>query len=121
VSRERATLSVAIIAQDEEENLPDCLESVAWADEVVVCDSGSRDGTLEIARRRGARTFQDAWRGFAAHKALAVERCTQAWVLVLDADERIPGALRQEIQAVLADSKAADAASSRAPSTRPCR
>lgn len=108
MSRERATLSVAIIAQDEEANLPECLASMAWADEIVVCDSGSRDRTLEIARRHGARTFQDAWRGFAAHKALAVERCTQAWVLVLDADERVPEPLRQEIQAVLADSKAAD-------------
>jgi glycosyltransferase involved in cell wall biosynthesis len=108
VSRSAPGLSVAIIARDEEENLPACLASVAWADEIVVCDSGSRDRTVEIAREHGARTFQDAWRGFAAHKALAVSRCTQPWVLILDADERVPAPLGEEIREVLRRPDAAD-------------
>jgi glycosyltransferase involved in cell wall biosynthesis len=99
---------VAIIARDEEENLPACLASVAWADEIVVCDSGSRDRTVEIARQHGARTFEDPWRGFAGHKALAVSRCTEPWILVLDADERVPEALGQEIRQVLRRPDAAD-------------
>jgi len=98
-----APLSVAIIALNEERNIRACLESVKWADEIVVCDSGSADRTLDIAAEYGARTFQDAWRGFAAHKNLAVERCRQPWVLVVDADERVTPALQREIEAVLAD------------------
>ena len=96
-----ALLSVAIIALNEEKNLRPCLESVKWAKEVVVCDSGSTDRTLAIAAEHGARTFQDPWRGFSAHKNLALERCTQPWILVLDADERVPPELQGEIDAVL--------------------
>ena len=103
-----APLSVAIIALNEEHKLPACLSSVAWADDVVVCDSGSTDRTLELAQCAGARTFQDPWRGFAAHKNLAVERCRHPWVLVLDADERVPPALRDAIEAVLRDAAALD-------------
>jgi glycosyltransferase involved in cell wall biosynthesis len=99
----RAPVSVAIITLDEERNLPACLESVRWADEVVVCDSGSRDRTLEIAEEFGAHTYRDAWRGFAEHKNLAVERCRHRWVLVVDADERVTPALREEVERVLAD------------------
>ncbi len=103
-----APLSVAVITLNEEQNLPACLASVDWADEVVVCDSGSTDATLEFAQCAGARTFQDAWRGFAGHKNLAVERCRNAWVLVLDADERVTPALRHAIEAVLSDTGALD-------------
>ena len=98
----RALLSVAIITLNEEQNIGPCLDSVPWADVVVVCDSGSGDRTVSIAAGKGARTFEDAWRGFAEHKALAVARCTHPWVLVLDADERVPDGLRVEIEAVLA-------------------
>lgn len=105
---ERAGLSVAIITLDEEANIGPCLESVKWADEVVVCDSGSRDRTLEVAAGYGARTFRDDWLGFAAHKNLAVGRCTQPWILVLDADERVPPALRDEIEGILRSADAAD-------------
>lgn len=104
----RAPLSVAIITLNEEQRLSACLESVAWADEVVVCDSGSGDRTIAIAQQHGARTFQDPWRGFAGHKNLAVERCRHSWVFVLDADERMTAALRQEIEGVLADPGALD-------------
>jgi glycosyltransferase involved in cell wall biosynthesis len=99
----RSPISVAIITLNEERNIRACLESVKWAEEVVVCDSGSTDRTLAIAGEYGARTFRDEWRGFAGHKNLAVERCRHAWILVLDADERVTPALRQEIERVLAD------------------
>ena len=101
-------LSVAIITLNEEQNIRACLESVKWAGEVVVCDSGSRDRTVAIAEGYGARTFQDEWRGFAAHKNLAVERCRGEWVLVLDADERVPEGLRKEIQDVLGTAGSSD-------------
>jgi glycosyltransferase involved in cell wall biosynthesis len=99
----RAPISIAIITLNEERNIRGCLESVKWADEVVVCDSGSTDRTLDIAGEYGSRTFQDTWRGFADHKNLAVERTRHPWVLVLDADERVTPGLQQEIEAVLAD------------------
>ncbi len=99
----RAPISVAIITLNEERNIRACLESVKWADEIVVCDSGSTDRTLAIAAEYGARTFQDPWRGFAAHKNLAVERTLHPWVFVLDADERVTPALQHEVEAVLAD------------------
>ncbi len=96
-----APLSVAIITLNEERNIRPCLESVKWAAEVVVCDSGSVDRTLSVAAEYGARTFQDPWRGFSAHKNLAVTRCTQPWILVLDADERVTAALQAEIEQAL--------------------
>jgi glycosyltransferase involved in cell wall biosynthesis len=99
----RTPISVAIITLNEERNIGACLESVKWAEEIVVCDSGSQDRTLDIAEGYGARTFRDEWRGFAGHKNLAVERCGQPWVLSLDADERVTEALRWEIEGVLAD------------------
>lgn len=105
---ERPGLSVAIITLDEEVNIGPCLESVKWADEVVICDSGSQDRTVEIAAGYGARTFQDDWLGFAAHKNLAVSRCSRPWVLVLDADERVPLPLREEIEGILRSGAAAD-------------
>ncbi|HTX51926.1 MAG TPA: glycosyltransferase family 2 protein [Candidatus Baltobacteraceae bacterium] len=101
-------LSVAIVALNEERKLPACLASVAWADEIIVCDSGSNDRTREIAAAAGASTYRDEWRGFAAHKNLAVERCRNAWVLVLDADERVTPELREAIEGVLNDPTALD-------------
>ncbi len=104
----RPGLSVAVITLNEERNIAACLDSVQWAGEIVVCDSGSQDRTLEIAQRYGARTFRDPWRGFAEHKNLAVERCHLDWVLVLDADERVPEALRREIEGVVCGTESAD-------------
>jgi hypothetical protein len=87
---EKAPLSVALIVHNEEANLPDCLQSVAFARQIVVVDSGSGDGTLRIAAGFGCDLFSEAWRGFGAQKQFAVEKCREPWVLVLDADERIP-------------------------------
>ena len=83
-------LSVAIITKDEAENLPACLASVRFAGQVVVVDSGSTDDTVKIAADLGCDVFVESWRGFGPQKQFAIDRCRHRWVLVLDADERIP-------------------------------
>jgi glycosyltransferase involved in cell wall biosynthesis len=83
-------VSVAIITKNEEERLPDCLKSVSFADEVVVVDSGSSDNTTSVAESFGAEIILEDWRGYSAQKQFAVDQCTHDWVLILDADERVP-------------------------------
>lgn len=78
------------------------LESVRWADEIVVVDSGSTDRTCEIARQYGAKVFVQPWKGYAAQKTYAMQCCTQAWVLSLDADEEVSPGLANEIRNVIA-------------------
>ena len=95
-------LSVAIITLNEERNLAECLESVAFANEIVVVDGGSRDRSCEIARAAGARVIEARdWQGFGIQKNRAIDACSFEWVLSIDADERVPQNLREEIQAVL--------------------
>lgn len=104
VSRPR--VSVALITRNEHHNIRDCLRSVAWADEIVVVDQASTDGTGDAARAEGARVIvAPEWRGFGHQKNLAVEACTGDWILSLDADERIPASLAQEITAAVATAK----------------
>ncbi len=99
----RPRLSVAIIARNEERNLPACLASVAFADEVVVVDHASSDRSATIARERGARVIETPdWPGFGAQKNRALDACTGEWVLSIDADERVTPALRAEIERTLA-------------------
>ncbi len=98
----RATLSVAIITLNEEANLDRTLASVAWADERVVLDSGSTDGTAAIAAAHRARFVCERWRGFAAQKNRALDLCSSEWVLSLDADEIVSQELTASIQRVLA-------------------
>src|ERR1700757_3916311 len=97
----RKTLSVAMIAMNEEANLPRTLESVKWADEIIVVDSGSKDRTLEIAHSFGAKTSYHAFGGHGEQKNVALDLCTMDWVLLLDADEVLTPALQQEIQKTL--------------------
>ena len=82
-------LSVVLITQNAAAHLPDCLASVAFADEVVVVDSGSSDGTAALAERYGARVLAKEWLGFGPQKQFAVEQAAHDWVLCLDADERV--------------------------------
>jgi glycosyltransferase involved in cell wall biosynthesis len=98
---EKIPLSVAIITKDEEANLPGCLKSVAFATQIVVVDSGSTDGTLEIARDFGCDVFTEPWKGFGPQKQMAIDRCREPWVLVLDADERIPPETEKAIRQVV--------------------
>jgi len=83
----REPLAVAVITLDEERNLARCLRSVAWADERLVVDCGSRDRTLEIARQHGATVHVRPWSGLVAQRNLALDLARHEWVLTLDADE----------------------------------
>jgi glycosyltransferase involved in cell wall biosynthesis len=96
-------LSVAIIAFNEERNLAACLRSVAFADEIVLVDSGSSDRTRAIAAEFGARVLDAPdWPGFGPQKNRAIDACTGDWVLAIDADERVEEPLRAEIESALA-------------------
>ncbi len=91
------SLSVVIITKNEEKNIAACLESVRWADELVVVDACSEDRTVEIARRYTDRVFVRPWAGYGPQKNFAIEQARGDWVLVVDADERIPEPLKEEI------------------------
>ena len=95
-------LSAIIITRNEATNLPDCLASLAFCDEVVVADNASTDGTAEIAAKSGARVIpKPQFAGLGAPKQAALEAATGEWVLSIDADERVPEALAREIRAAI--------------------
>ena len=99
-------LSVIIIAKNEAANIQACIESVAFADEVVVLDSGSSDDTAALAETAGARVVSvDDWPGFGPQKNRSLALATCDWVLSIDADERISAASAREIQSVIAHSQ----------------
>ncbi len=97
------TLSVAIVACDEASTIARALNSVAWADEIVLIDSGSRDDTVSIALAHRAKVFHEGWKGYGAQVNSAIDKCTCDWILNIDADEVISSALQVEIREVLAD------------------
>lgn len=94
-------LSVTVIALNQEANIGPCLESVSWADEIVVVDSGSEDRTLEVARTFTDRIFTIPWQGFGRTKNFALDQARMEWVFSLDTDERAPPALKEEILRVV--------------------
>lgn len=93
--------SVTIITLNEESNIRACLESVKWADEILVSDSGSSDKTVQICKEYGAKVFIDQWQGFGKQKNLIAGRARNSWILNIDADERITPDLRKEIEDIL--------------------
>jgi len=95
-------LSVTIITRNEADRLPRALASVAFADEIVVLDSGSSAETVAIARKAGATVIETDWPGHVAQKNRALEHASHEWVLSLDADEHLSPELAAEIQQVLA-------------------
>lgn len=97
----RQRCSVTILTYNEESNLADCLAGLEWADEIVVVDSGSTDGTLEIARRAAAAVFVNPWPGFTEQKNFAAGKASHPWILNLDADERVTPELREAVLRVL--------------------
>jgi glycosyltransferase involved in cell wall biosynthesis len=98
----RPPLSVTIITLNEERKLPRALASVAWAEEVLVVDSGSTDRTIELARQAGARVVFNAWKGYGQQKNFAQDLASHDWVLNIDADEEVSPALRAELEGTLA-------------------
>jgi glycosyltransferase involved in cell wall biosynthesis len=90
-------ISATIITLNEEENIREACESLAWADEIVVVDSGSTDKTVEIAEACGARVTIREWKGFSAQKQFAAEQTLNDWIFSLDADERVSEELEASI------------------------
>jgi glycosyltransferase involved in cell wall biosynthesis len=95
-------VSVTIITLNEAANIRECLESVRWADEIIVVDSESRDQTVAIAREFTDRVFVNPWPGHQEQKNVAVDKASGPWIFSLDADERVPPALADEIRRVVA-------------------
>jgi glycosyltransferase involved in cell wall biosynthesis len=95
-------LSAVLITRNAASILESCLDSLAFADEIVVVDSASTDGTPDIAARKGARVVQKEWLGFGLQKQFAVDQAKHDWVLCVDADERVSSELAASIRAALA-------------------
>jgi len=97
-----STVSAVIITRNEEANIRRCLDSVAWADEIIVVDSDSTDNTRQIAAEAGAIVFEVEWRGFGQAKGYGVDRAACDWILSIDADEVVGERLADEIKAAVA-------------------
>lgn len=91
-------ISIAMITYNEEKNLPDCLASIKWADELVVVDDNSTDKTREIAKKFGAKVIKTPKQTFFdTNKNIAIKACSGDWIFLLDADERVSSELSNEI------------------------
>jgi glycosyltransferase involved in cell wall biosynthesis len=100
------TLSVIIITRNEAAHIADCIQSIQFADEIIVLDSGSTDNTCEIASGLGARVEKSPdWPGFGQQKNRALDMAAMEWVLSIDADERVPPELAEEIRSTIASAK----------------
>lgn len=104
--KEKINISIAIITKNEEANLSSCLQSVYFADDIVIVDSGSMDRTTDIAKEFGCRVFIEEWKGYGPQKNSAIEKCKHEWVLIIDADERVPSETMQKIVEILQNPEA---------------
>jgi glycosyltransferase involved in cell wall biosynthesis len=98
-------ISVYIICFNEEENIRDCLESVKWADEIIVVDADSTDKTVEICKDYTDKVFIHPFSDYCSQKNLALSKCSGEWVLSIDADERVTDELAEEIKGVVLEKK----------------
>ena len=96
-------VSVTIITVNEAEHIAAAIDSASWADEIILVDSGSQDGTVDIARAKGVTVVSRDWAGYVGQKNYAAGLASYDWIFSLDADERIPPALAAEIRELLAD------------------
>lgn len=99
-------LSVIVIVKNEAENLRRCLNSVKWADEIIVLDSGSSDNSVATAKEFTDKVYQTDWQGYGIQKQRALEYATSNWVLNLDADESVNNELKESIISAINDNKA---------------
>jgi glycosyltransferase involved in cell wall biosynthesis len=95
------TLSVIIITKNEQAHIGKCLQSVAWANEIIVLDSGSNDDTVRICRTFTNKVYETDWQGFGIQKQRALNKATGDWVLSIDADEVVTPELKAEILAAM--------------------
>lgn len=100
-----ATLSACLVVNNEERNIATCLQSVSWADEIIVIDSGSTDRTVEICRQYTDNVHISPWKGCGPQKKQVYELATKEWVLIIDADEYLTPELQQEIKAILQNAR----------------
>lgn len=103
-------ITLLVIARNEAANIARCLNSVPFAAEKIVVDSGSTDGTQDVARRCGARVIEQPWLGFGPQRNFAAEQATHDWILFLDADEELTPALADELARELPKLQSSDAA-----------
>ena len=104
------TLSAIIICKNEEHNIRDCLESIKFADEIIVLDSNSTDKTVDIAKAYTDKIFITSdWPGYGPQKNRALAKASSQWVLSIDADERVTDQLRQTIVDVISNKRTYDA------------
>ncbi len=94
-------ISVCIITLNEEVNMRECLQSLQWADEIIIVDSGSKDQTLKICKEFGAKIFHHPFAGFRDQKNFALDQAKNEWILSIDADERVTGELQDEISTLI--------------------
>ncbi len=101
-------LSVTIITKNEEHNIRRCLESVKWADEIIVLDTGSEDHTVDICKEYTCNVTTIDWYGFSKSKQMAIDKATSDWILSIDADEEVTPELAKRIESVIVDPNALD-------------
>src|SRR3989337_1447368 len=94
-------LTAIVLTDNEETFLPNCLKSLAWADEILVIDAGSTDQTTEIAKKAGTRVVQVPWKGFPQQRNAGAKLAKGEFILYVDADERVSPQLREEIRELL--------------------
>lgn len=94
-------LTVTIICKNEEDNIRECLESVKWADEIIVVDSYSTDKTVEIVKEYTDKIFLKEWGGYAKQRTFALSKANEKWIFPLDADERCTPELKEEILTII--------------------
>jgi len=98
----KVPLTATIITLNEAAHIEACIASVSFADEIIVVDSGSTDGTADLARAKGARVIARDWPGYPAQKNFAASQATHDWILSVDADERVTPELAGEIERTIA-------------------
>jgi glycosyltransferase involved in cell wall biosynthesis len=106
VAHTAVKLSAAVITKNEEKKIGDCLDSLSFADEIIVVDCGSTDQTVEIAKSKGAKVIFHDWEGHIGQKNFAISQTSGEWILSIDADERVSAKLRGEIERELINPKA---------------